>query len=352
MSTIRNRRRLIRSPMDRRRGGFLRAGAAGTLFLVGGLAACGDQVQETTTSRIEARPVAGSATAPQPRAPVARVATEDPGSNPGVSVQEEVVPVGPVDWETAEAAYGARDYPRAAVLFTAWSQERPDSPWGHYMVGLSHWKAGSLEAAEGSLVRAVELDPGHRKALVNLARVRLDQGRPGDAEAPALSATELDPAAPDAWRVLGRVHHAVGRVDEAILAYQTAALLDGGDAWALNNLGLLMIEQERFEEALGPLARAAEVDSTLAVVHNNLGMALERTGRTSQARVAYGKAVELGEGEKAESSLQRLEGHPDRSGVMPVELPALALRFTEELARVQPATLLAVLPPQEGGDPR
>lgn len=351
MSTIHHRRRLIRSPMDRRRGGFLRAGATGALLLAGGLTACGGDVQETTTGRIEARPVAGADTAPARRPPVRTVGTGDPGSTPGEPVTPPA-PVGPVDWETAEAAWRERDYARAAELFSSWSVEHPDSPWGHYMLGLSHWKAGRLDEAEASLVVAVERDPAHRKALVNLARVRLDQGRPGDAEGPARTVTELDPASPDAWRVLGRVHHARGEVDEAILAYQTAALLDREDAWALNNLGLLMIEQERFEEALGPLAQAAMVDSTLGVVQNNLGMALERTGRTSQALVAYGRAVELGESGKAESSLERLAGYPDRAGVEPVELPTVALRFVEELAMSVPAMTLAVLPPEEGRDPR
>jgi Flp pilus assembly protein TadD len=356
MSTIRTRRRLIRSPMDHRRGGFLRAGASGALLLATGLAACGGDVQETTTSRIQARP-ATEVGAPPPQAPPVRTVGMDPASTPGEVAPQETVPVA-VDWETAETAWRQKNYPRAVELFTVWSGERPDNPWGHYMLGLSRWKAGNLEEAEASLVGAVELDPGHRKALVNLARVRLDQGRPEEAEAPARSATELDPASPDGWRVLGRVHHSRGEVDQAILAYQTAALLDRGDAWALNNLGLLMIQQERFEEALGPLAQAAVVDSTLAVVQNNLGMALERTGRTTQALVAYGRAVELGEGGKAEASLARLTGYPDRAGVMPVELPTVALRFTEELATSEPAMTLAVLPPQEGrdlqegGDPR
>lgn len=352
MSTIRNRRRLIRSPMDYRRGGFLRAGATGALLLATGLGACEGGVQETTTSRIEARPTTGVGTPPPQRPPVRTVGAQDPGSNPGSMVQEPALPLGPVDWETAEGAWQVRDYPRAVELFTAWSGERPENPWGHYMLGLSRWRAGSLEQAEEALVRVVELDPAHGKALVNLARVRLDLGRPADAEGPARSATELDPASPDAWRVLGRVHHTRGEVDEAILAYQTAALLDRRDAWALNNLGLLMIEQERFEEALGPLARAAEVDSTMGVVQNNLGIALERTGRTSQALVAYGKAVELGEVGKAEASLQRLAGYPDRTGVVPVELPTLALRFTEELAMSVPATTLAVLPREEGRELR
>lgn len=352
MSTIHNRRRLIRSPMDYRRGGFLRAGATGALLLVTGLAACGGDVQETTTSRIDARPSTGVGKPQAQRPPIQAAGSVDPASTPGATAAEPGLPVGPVDWETAEAAWRERDYGRAVQLFAAWSGERPDSPWGHYMLGLSHWKAGDLERAESSLVAAVERDPGHRKALVNLARVRLDQGRPGDAEGPARTVTELDPTSPDAWRVLGRVHHVRGEVDEAILAYQTAALLDRGDAWALNNLGLLMIEQERFEEALGPLAQAAVVDSTLGVVQNNLGIALERTGRTSQALVAYGRAVELGEGGKAESSLQRLAGVPDRTGVMPVELPTVALRFAEELAMSEPAMTLAVLPREEGLDPR
>jgi Flp pilus assembly protein TadD len=347
MKTQLHRRRLIRSPGDRRRGGLgvVRSGTlALTALLAVATAACDSGVEETTTSRVRAAPGA-SGTAPVRSTPRPDA---DPASAPlrasSAGGQDSASAVGPVDWETAEAAWRGREYGRAAALFTAWSAERPGNAWGPYMVGLSLWKSGDLPGAEGALVQAVELDGEHRKAHLNLARVRLDAGRPADALEPALRAAELEPASPEAWRVLGRVHHERGSVDDAVGAYQTALFLDRNDAWSLNNLGLLYIQGGRFEDALGPLALAVEADSTLGVARNNLGIALERTGHHVLAGEAYRKAVELGEGGKAAVSLARVEGREDRPGVEPVTLAVLAARFEQALGGMEPGTPVAVQP--------
>ena len=64
-------------------------------------------------------------------------------------------------------------------MFATYADQHPSNPWGHYMLGLSSWKAGDLDRAERAFVRANELDPKHVKTLLNLARV---QPRPGQAE--------------------------------------------------------------------------------------------------------------------------------------------------------------------------
>lgn len=347
MKTEMHRRRLIRSPRDRRRAGVVVRGgavlAAGLLAL--GTAACDGGVKETTTSRVR-----GIAAGPPAMPPV--TPATDPASAPirvgegtaGGTHDTVTVPAGPVDWVTAETAWRERRYAEAAALFTAWSGERPGNPWGPYMVGLSLWKDGELSGAEEALRKAVELDGEHRKAHLNLARVLLEAGRPEEALEPALRATELEPASPEAWRVLGRVHHERGSVDEAVGAYRTALFLDRDDAWSLNNLGLLHIQGGRFEEALGPLARAVEADSTLGVAQNNLGIALERTGRHGQAAEAYRSAIDLGEGDRASVSLARVEGRADQEGVEPVTLTVLARRFETSLEEPVAPTPVAANP--------
>lgn len=349
MKTHLHRRRLIRSPRDRRRGGTLAHRGALALAGVLGVAtvACDPGVQETTRSTAASTTASrGDAPAVPAQPPVGRDPASAPlhpaertqGGGAAVSLPD------PVTWDTAEAAWRGRDYARAVLLFTAWTAERPRNPWGHYMVGLSHWKAGELDPAEDALLRAVELDGEHRRAHLNLARVRLEAGRADDALEPALRAAELEPGHPEAWRVLGRVHHERGATDDAISAYQTALFLDREDAWSLNNLGLLLIQRGRFEEALGPLARAVEVDGTLAVAHNNLGVALERTGRNRMAAEAYSRAVELGEGGKAAVSLARVEGRPDGPDAEPVTLSVLAGRFEPSQEPAQPGRPVAVQP--------
>lgn len=239
-----------------------------------------------------------------------------------------------VTYETAESTYLARRYDEAVPMFVAYTERKPENPWGHYMLGLSAWKAGDLDRARSALERSLELDPTHVKTLVNLGRVLLEQDRAGEAKERVQAALALDSTSAEIHRMLGRVHTALGAPDEAIGAYRTALTHDPADAWAMNNLALIFIQQSRFEEALGPLARAVQLRPGAPVFQNNLGIALERTGHIETAREAYRAAIASDSTyRKAQASLVRLEGVEEDPAVLPVELSVLADGFEREVQR-------------------
>lgn len=233
-----------------------------------------------------------------------------------------------VSYPEAESLYHQGDYRRAVRHFEAYTRDRPDNPWGHYMLGLSAWKAGDLERAVRGLEAALERDPEHVKSLVNLSRVLLELDRPEEAREPVRRALETAPRSADALRVAGNVALEQGETGTAMRRYRQALAVDDLDAWSANNLGLLRLREGRFADALGPLARAVELRPDVGVFRNNLGVALERTGHLAQARAQYRAAADTGH-DKAEASLARLEGvSPDRTSE-PVELETLARRFSE-----------------------
>ena len=169
-----------------------------------------------------------------------------------------------------------------------------------WLIGRSEKNATRVAAVENTAA-------DHAKALVNLARVRLDLERPADAVEPVEHAVELDAESVAARRVLARTYHSQGRREAAEESYLAALALDSDDAWSLNNLGLLRIEEERFEEAIAPLERACAVDAGQARFFNNLGVARERTRRYRAAEQAYTRAMSLDPSSaKAEVSLARI----------------------------------------------
>jgi Tfp pilus assembly protein PilF len=278
--------------------------------------------------------------------PVASSGTDSSGGN----VAPESAVARKVSLTEAESLYQEKRYADAAELFTVYVDQRPNNPWGHYMLGLSAWKSGDLERAEGALVRSLELDPKHVKTLLNLSRVHLEQGRAKDARDRVTAALALDSTSGEAYRLMGRVRAALNQPNEAIAAYRVALSHDPEDVWSMNNMGLLMIQQGRNEDALGPLARAVGLDSTVAVFQNNLGIALEHTGRFALAAQAYKAAVAADAGyTKAKLSLARVEGRLDDPSVMPVELATLAEAFDREIRGVQmggPVQPETVSPPE------
>ena len=259
-----------------------------------------------------------------------------PTSDASVGTVTPEKPVVRVSLSDGEQLYKEKRYDEATELFAVFVDQHPNNPWGHYMLGLSAWKAGDLDRAESAFVRSLELDPKHVKTLLNLTRVHLDQGRPKDARERVTAALALDSSSVEGYRLLGRVRAALNQPNEAIAAYRVALSRNPEDVWSMNNMGLLMIQQGRHDEALGPLARAVQLDSTVAVFHNNLGIALEHTGRYTLAAQAYKAAVVADAGyTKAKLSLARVEGRKEDPSVVPVELTTLAESFDREIRGVQ-----------------
>ena len=245
----------------------------------------------------------------------------------------------PVSYADAEAAYTGRNYDEAVELFAAYTRSSPGNPWGHYMYGLSSWKAGDPEQAISAFDEALRLDPQHRKSLLNSARVLLETSRPREALERIERALGIEPLSDEGLRLLGRARYELKQIPEAIQAYQRAIALDERDAWAMNNLGLIHIQQDRNEAALPILARAVELRSGSPVFQNNLGTALERTGHFAAAGKAYEAALAADSTYgKAAASLARVTPHVP-SDTATVELGALATEFQAEVQRWRDSTV-------------
>lgn len=279
--------------------------------------------------------------------PPTPVATSLDTSGGTVAVTTPALP--PVSYDEADSAYGDRRYGDAEELFGRYVDGHPDNPWGHYMLGLSAWKQGELTRAESAFVRSLELDPRNVKAMLNLSRVLLDDGRPKEARTQVRTALAIDSTSGEGYRLLGRVHASLNQPDEAMAAYRLALSLDPTDVWSMNNLGLILIQQERDEEALRPLARAVQLDSTVAIFQNNLGIALERTGHFALATLAYQAALGADSGYvKAQLSLARVTGHTEDPALPVVDLGTLASNFDREVRGAQ----VTVKQPQSPGEDR
>ena len=282
--------------------------------------------------------VSDGGTDPRVRSTVSTASTPPITVSPA-TYTEEVTPApvitGPVSYAQAETAFREKRYGDATLLFSRYLDDKPENPWGYYMLGLAAWKAGGLDSAEVAFRRALELDPLHRKSVHNLSRVLLDDGRPGEAEELLRTLLESDSTVGETWRLVGRACEEQGDRVRAIDAYRQALILDERDAWSANNLGVMHIREGQFEEALSALAYAVNEKSEVAVFQNNLGMALEHTGHLPLAVEAYRKAVEVDPGyAKAKANLERVEPLAGEDPV-PVDLKFLAEGFLVDLRGVQ-----------------
>jgi superkiller protein 3 len=276
------------------------------------LTACGEDKRPVTTT-VSSSP--------------ATVAIVDSSSPEASDSAASTATVAPVSYSDAETAYTGRRYDEAVDLFAAYTRSNPDNPWGHYMYGLSAWKAGDPEQAIASFDEALRLDPQHRKSLLNSARVLLETSRPREALDRVERALAIEPLSGEGLRLLGRARYELGQIPEAIDAYQRAIVLDERDVWAMNNLALIHIQQDRSDLALPILTRVVELRSGSPVFQNNLGTALERTGHFAAAKTAYEAAIAADSTYgKASASLQRVIPHAE-TDTTTLDSTALATEF-------------------------
>jgi tetratricopeptide (TPR) repeat protein len=197
-------------------------------------------------------------------------------------------------WTAGLAAYQAHDFPLAVEALEVAVDQKEESPYRHYLLGLSYLKNDEPEGAVEELERSLELSPGNVRALVNLGRAHLAVEDPASAREAIDAALEIDLEDADAWNVLGRIELTQGELDHAEAAFAKVVELDGEHAYGWNNLGYVRIQQGRFEDALAPLQQATSLGVEVSYFYNNLGVVLEQLDRLPEAAASFARANDLG----------------------------------------------------------
>lgn len=110
-------------------------------------------------------------------------------------------------------------------------------------------------------------------------------------------ALEADPAHPDAHLNLGRLLHEEGSLDEAEYHYRSALSADPESARAFFNLGVALEDRGSASAAREAYEAALRLDPDLAVAHFNLSRLYEAMGRENEALrhlMAYKRLLEAG----------------------------------------------------------
>ena len=111
----------------------------------------------------------------------------------------------------------------------------------------------------------------------------LEPGSPGEAREAYARALELDPEHADAHVNLGRLLHESGDAAAAEAHYEAALKARPDDAIAAFNLGVALEDQNKLPEARLAYVKATRLDPTNADAHFNAASLAERLGRSEEA---------------------------------------------------------------------
>lgn len=129
--------------------------------------------------------------------------------------------------------------------------------WYELACGLD---SDSLYEAASAYRKALELDPRHKDAHVNLGRILHEMGEFSAAEKHYREALEVDPGDPTSAYNLGVVLEDLGRAEEAVEAYDKAVTLSPGFKEAHYNLARLYELEGQHEAALRHLREYRQLD--------------------------------------------------------------------------------------------
>ncbi len=193
---------------------------------------------------------------------------------------EEGVAAAPDDPEAAFVIAGEflwlKQVERAQRLFATVLERRP-LPLTHVLIGRAYRDAGEYERARRELRRALELDPGVRRAHYYLGTVAVSDPLPG-----------------------------TDRLEAAMAEFREELKVAGEDPLVLDQLGTTLLDAARPEEAVAVLERCVRAETRAAYVYD-LGRAQLALGRGADAVASQRRALELaGEQGAAEAELEKI----------------------------------------------
>lgn len=174
--------------------------------------------------------------------------------------------------------------------------------------GLLHEAVHEYPAAEVDYRSALQLAPGHTRALDRLGRTYLRYRETIPAAVQCfIKAVEVDPTEHSAWYLLGRCYMGTAQYTDAFEAYNRAANLDPNDAQVWCSLGVLYYSFGQYRESLGMFCRAVKLDPALSDAWYNIGALYDMCDQPEDAQKAYVKAKECGLSERFTNQISEIQ---------------------------------------------
>lgn len=186
--------------------------------------------------------------------------------------------------EEVEAALSGDDLHRAEELLKTGLRDDPFNAKLHGGLGRVSWRQGRMEDALNHLLRALELDPDDREAVMACVEVMRAFGKADDAVLVTQSYLKRYPDDQDFQELLGRLQpSADGRSKH----------FHESPADFLNERGELSFERGRWDHAAACFEMALEEDPSHAIAHSNLGIVRWHCGDVEGSLQCLYKALDL-----------------------------------------------------------
>ncbi|MET0503673.1 MAG: tetratricopeptide repeat protein [Candidatus Binatia bacterium] len=170
---------------------------------------------------------------------------------------------------------------------------QPDYGVGRYNLGNLYAAQGRLDLAGANFQEAIRIFPNYAEAHSNFGQLLAERGDVETGMQYFRKAIELDPTLSRAHLNLGVALAKQGRIAEAVAPLYEAARLDPDYAEPRNYLGTLYAAQGRYDEAVRFFYEALRIRPDYAQAHQALAQVLSMQGKQEAARQHYQEALRL-----------------------------------------------------------
>jgi len=152
------------------------------------------------------------------------------------------------------------------------------------------------------LKKIISIAPDFARAHLALGKALLHDGKANDAVAELREATRLDPASGEAHYQLGLALARSGQQEDGAVEVKKGRELSAADERNQNaeldiSEGQAALQKDELQEAEAKFRHAIRLQTNSSVAQHLLAVTLEKEGNTTDALVAYEKAVELNPGD-------------------------------------------------------
>jgi len=162
-----------------------------------------------------------------------------------------------------------------------------------FAAAVTHFRAGTLDAAERACRDVLTFNRDHAHALHLLGLIAYQSGRHDAALELIRRAFALDHRNADCAFNMAQALRALGRIEEAAVYFVQATELRRDYAAAHLALADLDLQQGRFAEAVPRYRRALAQQNASAEAYSNFGVALAGLGQWDEAATQYRRALAL-----------------------------------------------------------
>jgi Tfp pilus assembly protein PilF len=234
--------------------------------------------------------------------------------------------------ESGKKLLAGKDAPRAILAFKNAIKAVPKNPEAYYQLSLAYLAAGDLQSAVKCLVTAIQLDPKHTAARLELAQLESgasDQGALQDADRRLQALLQEKPDNPDALHALALTELKMGDTAEAMRHLDMAIAAAPQELMIAITLAQAKLEQKDPKGAEAILLKACQSSPKSVDAVVVLGEFYFSQNKTAEAEQQFHRALsmdpnfsgawlnlgtlqdQMGRKQEAEQSFKRLSGMPD-----------------------------------------